>query len=267
MKKIIAWLLAFLLTGTLVLFSVSFLGQQAVAPSMNENGAPVSGTVIREEQKLLRERMEKMSEVYPMPVDQVTAVVNEDTLKDLNGQAARWVSSILMTGRPSEGISWDTDELERVLDTAQATATDVSKSVLRMVFPVRQQLIEFGLAKARERIDVPNVVEFALGIPWAALAVCALLAGLIALMHRKIRWSLKYIGAALGATAIVMIALAGLFLSAGIGQMIEAASRSLTVLYRDLLTHTALRAGILTALMIAGCVLCLISSRKDRETA
>ena len=52
MKKIIAILLAFLLTGALILFSVTFLAQQVIQPAMSEEGAPVSGTVIREEKRL-----------------------------------------------------------------------------------------------------------------------------------------------------------------------------------------------------------------------
>ena len=82
MKKIIAWLLAFLLTGTLILFCVSFLGQQVIAPSMNEEGAPVNDQVIRREQQLLKERMDKLAEVYPFPAEQVTEMVDEATLRE-----------------------------------------------------------------------------------------------------------------------------------------------------------------------------------------
>ena len=42
MKKILAILLALMLTGTLILFCVSFLGRQIVLPAMDEDGAQVS---------------------------------------------------------------------------------------------------------------------------------------------------------------------------------------------------------------------------------
>ena len=268
MKKIIAWLLAFLLTGTLVLFCVSFLGRQAVMPSMNEDGAPVSASLLNREQELLNERMDKLADLYGIPAGQMTDLIDRDTLQDLNAQASRWVSSILMTGKPNEGISWDTEQLEQKLAASEVSAEDVQKSTLRMVLPVRQQIIEAGLAKVRERIDLQNVITFLLGVPWAALALCALLAGLIALLEsRRIRNSMRYIGAALGAAAIVMIVLAGLYLSAGIGQMIGEASKSLTILYNDVLSHTAVYAAVLTAAMIIGSVLCLAMSRRNAEAA
>ena len=51
MKKIIAVLLAFLLTGTLILFCVTFTARQVILPAMSGNGAQVSDAVIREELK------------------------------------------------------------------------------------------------------------------------------------------------------------------------------------------------------------------------
>ena len=275
MKKIIAWLLAFLLTGTLVLFCVTFLGQQVIAPSMNEEGAPVNDQVIRREQQLLKERMDKLAEVYPFPAEQVTEMVDEATLRDLNAQASKWWSSILTTGKPTEGISWNTDKLEELLFAQTVPAgqpvlrpEDVSRSVIRMVLPVRQELIGPGLKKVRSRIDIPNVLTFFLGIPWAALAASALLAGLIALLEsRRLRGCLKYIGAALGAAVIVLAASAVLVLTAGIEPMIREASRALAILYQEVVSQTLIRALVLGAVMAAGCIACLILCRGKNETA
>ena len=61
MKKIIAVLLAFMLTGALILFGVSFLGRQIILPAMDEDGAQVSDAVIREEQQLAQERVTKLA--------------------------------------------------------------------------------------------------------------------------------------------------------------------------------------------------------------
>ena len=275
MKKIILWLLALMLTGTLILFSSSFLGRQVIAPAMNEDGAPVSDSVIRAERQLVKERMDRMAELYSMPAEQVTELVDEETLKDLNGQSARWVSSILMTGKPTDEIKWDTDKLEELLysqparvDLPSPRVEDVSRSVIRTVLPVRQELIDPGLKKVRERIDLPNVLTFFAGFPWAALALCALLAGLIALLEtRNIRHSLQYIGAAAGAAAIVLIALAVLYLCAGIEPMIREASKGMMIHYQDIFSHTAVRAAVLTAVMIACCAVCMILSRRSSETA
>ena len=115
MRKIIAILLAFLLTGALLLFCMSFLGRQALMPAMNEQGTPASDELIREEQQLIRERVTSLAELHGFQAEPVIALINEDTLRDLNAQASKWWSSILTTGKPTEGISWNTDKLEELL--------------------------------------------------------------------------------------------------------------------------------------------------------
>ena len=59
MKKILAILLTFMLTGTLILFGVTFLGRQVIQPAMNEDGARVSDDVIRQEISLYEALIEK----------------------------------------------------------------------------------------------------------------------------------------------------------------------------------------------------------------
>lgn len=283
MRKIIAILLAFLLTGALLLFCMSFLGCQALMPAMTEQGAPVSDELIREEQQLIRERVTSLAELHGFQAEPVIALINEDTLRDLNAQASRWVSSILQYGRTGEDIRWDTKELEQTIaenatvsepgddEAAEAmaytAAEAVKSSVIRTVLPLRQQIIQLGLLKAGERIDLPNLITFFLGVPWAALALCALLAGLIALAgSRTIRGSLRYIGGALGAAVLVLIAAAILYLCANILPMIREASESLAFMYRGAVSRLAVPAGILTAAMIAGSIVCLAMSReRDRN--
>ncbi len=283
MRKIIAILLAFLLTGALLLFCMSFLGRQALMPAMTEQGAPVSDELIREEQQLIRERVTSLAELHGFQAEPVIALINEDTLRDLNAQASQWVSSILQYGRTGEDIRWDTKELEQTIaenatvsepgddEAAEAmaytAAEAVKSSVIRTVLPLRQQIIQLGLLKAGERIDLPNLITFFLGVPWAALALCALLAGLIALAgSRTIRGSLRYIGGALGAAVLVLIAAAILYLCANILPMIREASESLAFMYRGAVSRLAVPAGILTAAMIAGSIVCLAMSReRDRN--
>ena len=94
-----------------------------------------------------------------------------------------------------------------------------------------------------------------------------MLAGLIALAgSRTIRGSLRYIGGALGAAALVLIAAAILYLCANILPMIREASESLAFMYRGAVSRLAVPAGILTAAMIAGSIVCLAMSReRDRN--
>ena len=284
MKKILAVLLAFMLTGTLILFSVSFLGRQIILPAMNEGGAQVSDAVIREEQQLARERVTRLADLYGFDAEPVVSLIGEETLRDLNSQASRWWSTVLQDGTTGESLRWDTRELEQVLASDPrlaankdperdeylevSAAEDVRNSILRMVLPMRVQVIRLGLQEIGKRIDLPNIITFFLEVPWAALALCALLAGLITLLQgKKFHDAALYIGSAMGGAALVLAALMALYLCAGILPMIREASAGLTIQYRSILSGTMIRAGILTAALAAGCVLCLAPKRKNRESA
>ena len=284
MKKILAVLLAFMLTGTLILFSVSFLGRQIILPAMNEGGAQVSDAVIREEQQLARERVTRLADLYGFDAEPVVSLIGEETLRDLNRQASRWWSTVLQDGTTGESLRWDTRELEQVLASDPrlaankdperdeylevSAAEDVRNSILRMVLPMRVQVIRLGLQEIGKRIDLPNIITFFLEVPWAALVLCALLAGLIALLQgKKFHDAALYIGSAMGGAALVLAALMALYLCAGILPMIREASAGLTIQYRSILSGTMIRAGILTAALAAGCVLCLAPKRKNRESA
>ncbi len=107
-----------------------------------------------------------------------------------------------------------------------------------------------------------------MGVPWAALALCALLAGLIALIASpKAGGSLLYIGSALGGAALVLAVLMILYLAAGILPMIREASEGLAIQYQNVTAAAMLRSGILAAGMAAGCILCIARSRKNGQTA
>ena len=284
MKKILAILLAFMLTGTLILFGVTFLGRQVIQPAMNEDGARVSDDVIRQEQQLARERVIKLADLYGFDAEPVISVISEETLRDLNSQTSRWWSTLLRDGKTGEALKWNTSELEQVLASDPhlsgndgedreeylevSAAEDVRNSILRMVLPMRVQVVRLGMQEAGKRIDLPSVISFFLGVPWAALALCALLAGLIALLQgKKFHDAPVYIGSALGGAALVIAGLMILYLNAGILPMIREASAGLTIQYQSVVSGTMIRAGILTAALAAGCVLCLAPKRKNRESA
>lgn len=284
MKKIILIPLAFLLTAALILFCVSLIGNRILAPAMGENGARVSGSVIREELSLVRERITELSKLYGFTAQPVIDYVDEETLRTLNEQASRWWSTVLRDGKAGAELSWNTGELFTILsdDPALEAAKEkaetavvvtelvekIRESVFRVVLPVRQAVIRLGLKKAGDRVDLPNLITFFLGVPWAALGLCVLLAGLIALTAgRDLKKALSYAGSALGASALVLAAAVVLYLSAGILPMIREASQSLTIQYRTVVSGAIIRAAVMTAVLAAGCVLCLGQGLKGGRKA
>ncbi len=176
MKRIIAVLLAFALTGTLIVFCLSFIGRQIILPAMNENGAQVSEDVLRQEQQLARERVTKLAELYGFEAEPVISAISEETLRDLNSQASLWWSTLLQEGKAGKSLSWDTSDLEEILAyDAQlqqnqeqkgteylniTVAEEVRKSIVRMVLPMREQTIRLGMKKIGERVDLPSIIIF-----------------------------------------------------------------------------------------------------------
>ena len=283
MKKITAILLSFLLTAALILFCVSLIVTGIFAPAMSGDGAGISNDLIREEQELIRERIDALAELYGFDPEPVKEFVDEEKLRSLNAQASAWWSSVLQNGKAGDELSWDTSDLREVLyadplltaerdwnkaeSNAIAIAQEIQESVFRVILPMRQNVIRLGLKKIGDRVDLANVISFFMGVPWAILALCALLAGLIALLEsRELVRALVYIGSALGGAVLVLAALAALYLLAGILPMIREASQSLTIQYRAEENRALITAAVLAALMAAGCILCLRRRRKDGRT-
>ena len=260
MKKFFAWFFALLLTGSLILFGVCLVGHQVIAPAMGDEGAPVSDSLIREEKDLARERITALADLYGFDPEPVVAAVNEDVLKALNSQASLWWSSVLRDGRAGNELRWDTKEVEQILMEdpavqenpdeaayfAYSVSEEIHKSIVNMVLPMRQLVFSLGLEKAEKRVDLVNIVEFFLGMPWAALALCALF------------------GSALGAAALVMAAIEVLYLCAGILPMIQEASAGLTLQYQSVVTGSLLLTAGIVAVFAAGCVVCLLKCREKK---
>ena len=284
MKKIIGWLLAFLLTGCLVLFCVLYAGWQAVVPALNEGGAPLNRSVTDGEMALISRKITELGELYGFTPGPVIAAVDRETVEEMEHKSAQWWTSILTLGKVGEQPVLQKAKVEQVLREDKALVGDASPedaqflaseaaeavqtSVARIVLPFRQPVIRLGLVEVNKRIDIADMVRFFTGTPWAVLALCALLAGLIALLEsRKLRFSLPYIGSALGAAAIVLAVLVILAGNAGIQALLLDASASLALQAETLASAAVLRICVLAGVMLLGCVACFILCRRKRENA
>lgn len=280
MKKIIAWLLAFLLTGALILFCAAFTLRLTLIPAFASTGAPVPERVAEAEKGLIRERTSALAELHGFTPGPVADWLTGSALTELNEQASLWWSSVLADGNTGVKLKLDTRELREILADdpllqeredpeaeAETLADLVSEDAIRVVLPLRQEIMTAGLREAGKRVDLVNLVTFALQVPWTALALSALLAGLIALTalweNRRLSTCLKYIGSALGAAALVLVVSGALAALAGVRPMILEASRSLAVQYDSVLTGVLLRLGACALVLLAGCVLCLILYRRS----
>lgn len=278
MKKILACLLALMLTGSLALFAGSLACSWTLGPAMEKGGILPSDAVAARQKELIRAKITKLAGLYGFSAEPVLAAVDDETLRGLNTQAAAWWSDILRDGMPGKDPETDTKAIENILrgdaflnglDEADANmlvreATNaVSQSVLRTVLPVRPQIVSKGLTEVGKRVVLPSLVTFFFGVPGMALALSALLAGLIALLEsKKLRLALPYIGSAMGAAVLVLAGCLVLIPVSGLLPLLKEASLSLDVQAGAVLSAGCLRLGILACALLAGCVLCLALCRK-----
>jgi len=281
MKRVLCWLLAFFLAGALALFVVSFACARAVDPGLKEGGTPVSDSVRSTEMNLIRNRIEELAPIYGFSAETAMKVVTDEKIAEMNRQAALWWNSVLVNGEAGEVPAFNADELAGALtadfvaagagdEEAELLAADaanaVGESVLRIVLPLRLPIVGRGLTEASARVDLGNIIRFLTGIRWAALAMCVLLAGLIALLEsRDLRMSLRYIGSAMGAAVLVIAACLVLYARSGIKPLIAEASPSLSAQYGALMNSAAVPLFLFTALLLAGCIVCLIFCRRPHE--
>lgn len=281
MKKALVWILMFLLTGSLILSGAGLVFRRAVAPALAADGAPLSDHVAAQEKDLIRGRITELAGLYGFSAETATARIDAETLDSLNKQAALWWKKVVEEGTVGDEPALDTEPIRQALlsdpaftagrdaDEAEILAGEAAKairqSVIRVVLPIRLPVFGKALAEIGKRADLPNLIRFALDLPWTALALSALLAGLIALLEAdRPRFSLCHIGGALGGAGLTMAALL-VFLCVWRMQadrIIHEASGSLGHQFNSLMSAVTLRAGILSAVMIAGGAVCLILGRR-----
>ena len=283
MKRALVIVLCFLLTGSLFLFGIAFVCGDAVAPALRENGAAPNRGVTALQTGMIRERVTELAGLYGFSADNVLALLDDGKIGEMTRQASGWWSGILKNGTPGTGPDLQARDLEQALLAdpgfgagagdedreilAGEAAKAVRQSVLRVVLPVRPELVGRGLQEVTARIDLAGFVSFLTGSPWALLALSALLAGLIALLEsRRLRLALPYIGSAMGGAGLVLLAVLILACCAGVGGLIREASESLAAQYNALANGMALKLGALAAGLLACCVLFIALGRKNGKT-
>ena len=241
--RIAAWGCAFLLTVALavtVLAGPAALNRVITSEDLHVRTA-TDESVIREQQEKVYGEIRELAEDYGFSADEVIRLIPREAFVSVNEQTARWWTRIVTEGAMDEIPAWTageeiTDviaaslngETEEQEETAGGIAGEIEKAMNRTVMPFRKALVKLAVRYVSRKADIPGMIRFAAQIPAASFAVSFLLAGVIALLlGKRIRWSLKFYGAAFAGAGIS--ALAGIILirEADIGAMIRAASEGL----------------------------------------
>lgn len=281
MKKMLCWLLAFLLTGCIALLGIFWAFRRAMDPFLKPDGTPASPAVIEEELNLIRKRTEEMADTYGFQAEHVMRAVTPEVLEKMNQQAASWWHLLLAEGTVAGEPELDTAQLSAILseeeviareadtDLAEAKTAEIAsaiqRTVVRTVLPLRCNLLTLALMEVTKHVDVTEVIRFIRGVPMLALSLCALLAGILFLLEKRRSGLLKHYGAALGAGSLIFVFFVLLMALAPLSRMIGEASPSLRMQYDAVASGVIIRTAAFALLSAAGCVCCLRHVARERK--
>ena len=280
--RIVAFLLSFVLTLTLF---ITLCGAEWNLLTMNVLHERVSldASVVDEQMGLIGDAVKMLAERYGFDADRVTEAIGRDTVEAMNREVTAWWTGILRTGSSEGSPVYHAQAVEETLkedgaflaryetyeikETIKTVAAEIDDAVTKTVLQVRGVLMDFGLKKVTEKIDLAGLLHLMRQVPAVTGLVSLLLAGLIALLlSRRLCESLKYYGGVLGANGLLILMAYVLVRQMDPGAMIREASGRLFTQY--MLLGRILTAEVLgaAAVLIALCVLLmLLYGRNNRR--
>ena len=277
--RALAWGPAFLLCLLLTLLAASLLVWRVTAsPGLHEEIA-LNDAVQRQQEEHLEERIGVLAAIYGFDEAPVLDMLRGKNLRDLNRQAVSWWTRVAQDGTVEEIPSPDTETLTELLildegfqaqhpaetlgETATEAAGKIARVFLREALPVRTELIEPGLKKVQEWIDLPEAAALAHRLSAVLALFCVLLAGFIALLlSRRLRDCLRWLGAAMGAAALLSAAGLGLWRILNVRGIVEEANLPLAEQIRRLEGTLLPQAAAEILLLAGGAALCFLLLRK-----
>lgn len=280
LSRALAWILAFMLAGTLAVTIMSAGAGTALSSEDLHVRASVSDSVVREQKEKIDARIRELAEEYAFSTDAVTGTITEETIRELDQEYARWWTRIVNEGVIGDVPEWSSAELENAIaenmeaagenaaERAGEAAGAIEKTIHETLMPVRKALITLGLKFIRKRIDLPSAIRLLGQLPLAGAAFCLALAGLIALLTaRKTRLGLKYFGTAAAGAGLSVIAGFIMVSLLGIPKMILESSVVLGHQADILIRPVATGCVLFAAVLIAGGFLLLYLYRNGKPKA
>lgn len=274
-SRCVAWLPALIFSALLALAILGAVMMQALTSEELHVQTATGDGVVGQQMERVEAEIRDLAEEYHFDADRVIAKLSADELRETDRQMAEWWTRIVRDGVMDETPRWSSSELRAEIEStvdpasleADETAGDIArevgysleKTVQKTLMPVRRALITMGVRVVTRKVDLPAIVRLTGQLPPAAMAVCLLLAGVIALLlGRKIRVSLKYYGAAFAGAGISVAAGFGVLCLFNIPGRVREASEGLANQMSRLSTTIMLESIGATAVLLAAGYACLV---------
>lgn len=264
-----AAILAVLLTMALWATQLGAVSLWAVSSQRLHERVALSQESIDRQMTRIAAEISAIGETHHFDPSPVTAAVTRENVEALNRQTVAWWTGFGATGELQEPPVYHTDlkdvlvkdqgfmqglEETTVNSTVEQVEARVDEAVRKSVVMVRDELIQGGLQRVTDRVDIPKVLEIIRKLPGLGAAASLLLAGLIALMmSRKIQLAGLYIGGALSGCGLLVLLTLGLLKALRLEASIGEASAALQAQYHHLARILTMESiGLATLMMIVG---------------
>ncbi len=257
------WLLTLLLTGTIAcLLGTHFLTSE----SFHEKVA-TDGRVVAEQQQRIREEVVFLGEKYGFDPETVMSQITDEDIRNVDREASQWLTGAFREGKLRETPAFQTDRLEAALmedasfvasqdpymlrNTVSQIGGEIRKTVTESAILFREILLRAAEKKAGKAIHLPTLAALLREIHVILLLACTAIAGLIALLtSRRMTLCLRYIGAAMISTGLILLVGMGLIALLDIGKTLNEISGAAFQTYRLLSIYMAAETGGAALLML-----------------
>lgn len=279
-----AILLTFCLVLTLLASLWSWQAVRLLTDSDMHHTVAGDEAVIDAQMERINAVIESTAEAQHFDPATIQALVTREDIRTFSLQCADWWLGLLQQDPALTAPEWDTQAMEDAVredelfrENVRATlrrsvarddvAYPIAQTIQETVLPLRTQLISFVLPEVLERVDAPALITLLQKIPLIFLGGSAVLALLILLcMFRMPSKGGLYIGAAMGACALVSLLLMLGILLLDPAAMIAQANTLLSLQLTLLLRQMALKPLIISiALLVISTTLTALHQKRMRQ--
>lgn len=279
-----AILLTFCLVLTLLASLWSWQAVRLLTDSNMHHTVAGDDAVIDAQMERINAVIESTAEAQHFDPATIQALVTREDVRAFSLQCADWWLGLLQQEPVLTAPEWDTQAMEDAVredelfrENVRATlrrsvarddvAYPIAQTIQETVLPLRTQLISFVLPEVLERVDVPMLVTFLQKAPLICLGASAVLALLILLcMCRMPSKGGLYIGAAMGACALITLLLMLGILLLDPAAMIAQANTLLSLQLTLLLKQMALKPLIVSiAMLVISAALTALHQKRVRQ--
>ncbi len=265
----LACALGFVLTLALWITLELLLGGHILLSEGVYNTVSGDGGVISAQMQGIREEVSALAEEKGFDPDNVMQEITEEDIRSMNRASGEWLRNVMIDGRAGDAPVWPEEGILRALERDAAykaslpeytaeqeigkTASRIATAAAEKSLQFREVLLRAALKIGGQKLSLQALSAAVRKLPLLTGSLGLLLAGImVLLLGARPVLSLKYIGAALAACALLTVISLTVLPLLGIGPILSSISEMLWREYRML--ALILSAESVLCALVLGCL-------------